>query len=211
MKPDIARYFIAATAGVNLSTVYHSNMPDAKDTTYDNIIGVFSDGAPRVNVHTGIYIAGFEAIIRNTTQATAESYAQSIVNAVRSLHNRKTYYSLYLTAAMNNTSNPVSFSPDNGSGTSTSAAFATNDYILIGSEILKVTGVVTTVVSASRAQLGTTIASHSDNDEVKNITQSPIPGYKCDSTFCDNGIESLGVDDKGRWEYSVRWTVRLKP
>jgi len=196
-----------AQLGASVGTVFYSNMPDKPDAA----VFVHGDGES-VNIHSDVYVARYMAIIRHGTYTTCESWARTILEAVKSLHNRKAYDGMYLNAAMNGTSNPVTFTPDDNGGTPTTkaASFTANDYILIGSEILKVTSVSSPNVTASRAQLGTTIASHADNAEIYNITKSPVPGELCDSCRAIGGINDLGLNEDKLHEFSVNWEVTLK-
>jgi len=209
MRVDQVRYFVMATLGLSGGSVVYNNMHD----TPNALVTVYDDAPEKVIVHNTIMIAQYQAIIRiaeDTADTVGEARARTLLDRVRSLHNRETYDGCYLTASMSAVTNPITFTPDNGSGTTKASTFTVNDYILIGSEILKVT-VASTTITAARAQLGTTIAAHSDNDEVKNITQNPIPGELCDSATASDGVFNLGLDEKGRRMWSVNWKVTLKP
>lgn len=209
MKPDQVYYFVLATLGLSVGSVTYSNQPD----TPNALVTVYDEGEI-VNVHNTVMAAKYQAIVRvarNTANATGEARARTLLDRIRSLHNRATYDGCYLTGAMSGSSDPVIFAPDDGSGTTKAGTFTANDYILIGSEILKVTSESSPNVTASRAALGTTKAAHSNNDEVKNITQNPIPGELCDSTTSiDGGVLDLGLDDKHRRSWAVNWKVILK-
>lgn len=207
MRPDMVRWFIMAQLGASVGVVFYSNQPDSPDAC----VTVYGEGE-KVNVHSSVYLAQFQVIVRHGTFTTGESWARTILEAVKSMHTLKAYDGMYLSSAMNGTSNPVTFAPDDNGGTpaTKAASFTANDYILIGSEILKVTSVSSPNVTASRAQLGTTIAGHADNSEVFNITKSPIPGEMCDSARADGGVISLGLNDKKLYEFSVNWEVTLK-
>ncbi|MDX9781169.1 MAG: hypothetical protein RBT66_09060 [bacterium] len=194
-----------AVTGQSDGAVFHSNQPDK----VKNCITVFADNE-EVNVHNTVTLAKYQAIVRNEDQNTCETLARLILEAEYEGAGLAVYYGMYLTAAIGNTGTSVTFAPDNGSGTSTAARFATNDYILINSEVMKVTGVTGNNVTATRAQLGTTIAAHADNDFVHNITKNPIPGKQCGSTFMETGLFDLGNDGRGAYEISVNWTVRVK-
>lgn len=210
MTADMAKYFVMAITGYTKSAVDYGMQADP-ETAANNIITVLDE--PIIsNVHNDVMMARYQAIIRNTNYQTAESVATALFNAIREMNTLNTYYGCYLTAAMAGTGTSATFAPDNGSGTTKAAAFAVNDYILIGTEVLKVTAVSSPNVTATRAQLGTTIAAHSDNDAVYNITHTPIPGKRCDSTKAQDGmgLVSLGNDGRGRWEFSVNWEVRFK-
>lgn len=212
MRPDLARYFVMARLGLAGTSVFHSNQPDDPDAC----VTVYSELGGRVTMHSGIIVAAYQAIIRiarDTAESTGEAQAWTLLNAVIGLHNRKVYDGAYLSASMDGTSNPVTFAPDDNGGTpaTKAAIFTANDYVMIGTEILKVTSVASPNVTASRAQLGTTIATHADNSEVLNITQCPVPSELCDSTYVEQGILPMGVDEKERREWAVNWFVRMKP
>lgn len=210
MKADKVVYFVMAITGYAKSIVDYGSEYDPP-TAVNNCIAVIADPVTG-NVHNDVQMARYQAIIRDTSYTTAETAALALFNAVREMNSLNTYYGCYLTAAMAGTGTSVTFAPDNGSGTTKAAAFAVNDYILIGTEVLKVTGVSSPNVTASRAQLGTTIADHSDNDLVYNITHTPIPGKRCDSTHTEDGLGfiPLGHDEKRRWLFAVNWIVRYK-
>ena len=212
MRPDLAQYFVMARLGLSGTSVFHSNQPDSPDSC----VTVYSEVGERVTLHSGIVVASFQAIIRDafgTAETVGEARARALLNAVNGLHNRKIYYGCYLSAAMNGTSDPVTFAPDDngGSPVTKAASFAANDYVIIGSEILKVNSVSSPNVIAARAQLGTTIATHADNAAVYNISQDPIPGLRCGSTFAEQGVLPMGLDEKSRREWAVNWFVRVKP
>ena len=207
MKVDQVYYFVMATLGLSVGSVFYDNEPDSPDSC----VTVYGENEI-VNVHNTVMTANYQAIIRkaaDVANATGEAQARTLLDRVRTLHIRSIYDGCYLTGAMSGSTNPVTFTPDDGSGTTKASTFTVNDYILIGSEILKVT-VASTTITAARAQLGTTIASHSDNDEVINITQNPIPGELCDSAVATTGILDLGLDDKQRRLWAVNWKVTLK-
>lgn len=203
------RYFIMAVTGYSTSAVFDSYQPDKHGGDNNNCVTVIEDNETP-NAHNSVMLARYQAIVRNTDKATAETVARSILAAVKESNTLDTYYGCYLTAAIAETGTSVTFAPDNGSGTTKASAFAVNDYILVGSEVMKVTSVASPNVTASRARLGTTIASHADNDAVYNITKTPIPGKRCDSTVAESGLIPMGRDEKGRFEYSVNWTVRFE-
>ena len=207
MRPDMVKYFIMATLGASEGVVFHSNQPD----TPNDCVTVY--GEPEaLNVHSDVYLTKYQALIRHTTCTTGESWARTILTAVKSMHTRKIYDGMYLNAAMNNSSDPVTFAPDDNGGTPATKAgsFAANDYVLIDSEILKVSSVASPNVVAARAQLGTAKAVHADNAEVFNLTKSPVPGELCDSARATSGVLSLGVDEKNFHEFTVNWEVTLK-
>lgn len=205
MTPDMVRYHIMAVTGQSDSAVFHSNQPN----TPKDCITVFAD-AEEVNVHNTVTLARYQAIVRNEVQSTCETLARLILEAEYEGAGLSTYYGMYLAEAMDGTGTTATFAPDDGSGTSTAARFAANDYILVDTEVMKVTGVVGSNVTATRAQLGTTIAVHADNSLVHNITKNPIPGKQCGSTFMEMGLADLGNDGRGAYEISVNWTVRVK-
>jgi hypothetical protein len=202
-----------ARLGLAGTSVFHSSQPDEPDSC----VTVYPEIGERVSMHGSVVVAAYQAIIRDakgTAETVGEARAKALLDAVTGLHNRSIYYGAYLSAAMNNTSDPVTFAPDDNGGTPTTKAaiFAVNDYVMIDSEILKVTSVSSPNVVASRAQLGTTIASHLDNAAVHNIMQCPIPTLRCGSTFTDDrGVLPMGLDEKERREWAVNWFVRVKP
>jgi len=205
MTPDMVRYHIMAVTGQSDGAVFHSNQPDK----VKNCITVFADNE-EVNVHNTVTLARYQAIVRNEDQNTCETLARLILEAEYEGAGLAVYYGMYLAEAMLGTGTSATFAPDDGSGTSTAARFAANDYILVDTEVMKVTGVVGSNVTATRAQLGTTIAVHADNSLVHNITKNPIPGKQCGSTFMEMGLVDLGNDSRGAYEISVNWTVRVK-
>lgn len=205
MTPDMVRYHIMAVTGQSDSAVFHSNQPN----TPKDCITVFAE-SEEVNVHNTVTLARYQAIVRNEVQSTCETLARLILEAEYEGAGLSTYYGMYLAEAMLGTGTSATFAPDDGSGTSTAARFAANDYILVDTEVMKVTGVVGNNVTATRAQLGTTIAVHADNSLVHNITKNPIPGKQCGSTFMEMGLLDLGNDGRGAYEISVNWTVRVK-
>ncbi len=210
MKTEQVRYFIAAISGENVSSVYADFMPDRPNvSTDDNIIGIFSGIEPN-SVHTGVMQAEYQVIVRNATKSSAESIARLIADATHNKYGLSTYYGIKLTAGMN-VSNPITFDPDDGAGGGKAAAFAVGDYIMIGDEVLIVTDVTAPTVTASRAALGTTVTTHSDNDAVYNISHDPVPSEEAGNVMNNQGIINMGVDTENRWEYSVNFTVGLKP
>ncbi len=213
MNLSTVRYFVAATTGQAIPAVFYGNQPD----TPDICTSIFQSGPPDISQHKATLIAKYRATIRSaiiddvTDEATAEALAQALLDRVRILTGRNTYYGVYLTANIAvDAASPVTFAPDNGSGTARATTFTVNDYVLIGTEVLKVTVVATPNVTATRAQLGTAAQAHTNNDPVYNITQDPVPGKRCDSTFAEFGVLDVGIDDKRRREYDVLWEVRLK-
>ena len=212
MRPDMVRYFVMAQLGLAGTAVYDSNQPDSPN----EVVTVYWEPGTKVSVHSTVEVIPYQAIIRviSTAHATGEARARTLYDAIQGLHNLKAYDGMYLAAAMDATTDPVTFAPDDNGGTpaTKAASFNVNDYILIGSEILKVTGVTSPNVTASRAGLSTTKAIHADNTEVFNITRSPIPGELCDSCHTNGqGIIPMGLDEKKRWEFSVNWEVIVKP
>lgn len=210
MTVDKVKYFVMAITGYTDANVDYAGQTDP-ESGKNNCIVVLDDGEMS-NVFNDVMMARYQAIIRNTSHEIAESVARTIFNTIREMNSLNAYFGCYLTAAMAGTGTSVTFAPDNGSGTTKASAFAVNDYVLIGSEVLKVTSVSSPNVTASRAQLGTTIAAHSDNDPVYNISHTPIPGMRCDSTNAQDGMGliPLGHDGRGRHEFSVNWEVRFK-
>lgn len=211
MRPDKVRYFVMARLGLAGTSVFYVNQPDSPDAC----VSVFAE-TELANTHSTIITARYQAIIRiarDTADSTGEAQARTLQQAVYSLSTRKTYDGAYLSAAMNNSSNPVTFAPDDNGGTPATKAttFTANDYIMIDDEILKVSSVASPNVTAARAQLGTTIASHLDNAEILNLTQNPVPGECCDCSTTDEGILDMGCDDKERHEWAVNWEVKIKP
>lgn len=200
----MARLALAGTS------VFHSNQPDSPDAC----VTVYAE-PEQATVHSSVFHARFQAIVRiarATAESTGEAQARAIFDAVRSLHNRKTYDGVYLSTAMSATTDPVTFAPDDNGRTPAAKAttFTAADYIMIDSEILKVNSVSSPNVIAARAQLGTAKVLHADNAEIHNLTQNPIPGETCDSTYLhEGGVLDMGCDDKERHEWAVNWTVRL--
>lgn len=211
MRPDQVRYFAMARLGLTGASVFFGHQPDSPDAC----VTVYAE-PEMVTVHTGVLIARFQAIIRiarGTAESTGEAQARTILSAVNGLHNRKSYDGAYLSALMDATTDPVTFAPDDNGGTPATKAgtFTANDYIKVGDEILKVNSVASPNVIAARAQLGTTKAAHVDNSEILNLTQNPIPGESCDSSYADGGVLDMGIDDNDRHEWAINWVVRLKP
>ena len=207
MRADRARLFVMATLGE--TGVYYGSMPDAKDGSLDNIIAVYGEGADP-NPHNGVKHARFQAIVRNAEYLTGEAKARTIFDAVNGLYGLKAYDGIYLAANMDGTTDPVTFAPDNGAGTSKASALAVNDYFMIDSEILRVTTVNGANVTASRAKLGTAKAAHLDNAEALNLTKVPVPGELCGTCVPEGDVLELGKDNKDRWEFAVNWTVVVK-
>ena len=210
MRVDLVQYFVMATLGHSISTVFYGHQPSDPD----NCTTVYAE-PEEVNVHSTVELASYQAIIRHETYATGETWARTIFDAIKEKNSLNTYHGLYLTAAMSGTTDPITFAPDDGSGNTKAAVFTVADYILIGEEMLKVTGVSSPNVTASRAALGSTKAAHLENAEIYNCTQNPIPGKQCDSTFPTeelSGVLPLGFnEDNDTWEFSVNWTVTLIP
>ena len=208
MRPELARFFIKAVLEESTDIIFHSNEPGTPDV----VITLYSEDE-ETNVHSDVYLANYQAIARiakETANLTGENKARAIYNAVKSQHNLDVYFGVYLTGAMSSSTDPVTFTPDDGSGNTKVAAFNVGDYILIDDEILKVTTVGGSTIIASRAELGTTKAAHSDNDIVYNITKCPVPGMRCMSTKATSDIMDLGLDEKQRRSFALNWTVRLK-
>ena len=206
MRADRVRYFIMAALGLSLTDVYYGNQP----AKIDDCVTVYSED-DEMSVHSGVIISSYQAVIRNKIYTTAESLARSLYDAVHGIHNREAYNAIYLTSSMSAVTDPVSFAPDDGAGSTTAALFTVGDYILIDDEVLKVTIVSSPNVTVSRAQLGTTIAAHDNNDQVHNISENPIPGETTDFSRATTGVMGLGTDSKQRKEFSLNWNVTVKP
>ena len=204
MLPNKARFFIMAITEQAGAVVRHSNLPNGTG----NDITVFSE-QEEPHAHNTVSRIEYQAIVRNSDRSDGETLARLIAAAVREANSLQGYYGICLTAAMNNSTNPITFTPDDGAGNSKAAQFVANDYVKIGSEILKVTGVAGNNVTASRAALGTTIAAHSDSDDIYNISHDPVPTIKSNSTYSETGVLPFGIDDQRRWEFSISWFVRL--
>ncbi len=208
MRPDRAIYFIAATTEQDITDVFYRYQPSPDASGYDNVITLYGENEDQ-SQHTTTMVADYQAIVRNTDGATSESLARLIADKTREANSLQAYYGIKLTDNMDGSSDPVTFDPDDGVGGTKAAAFAVGDYILIDDEILKVTVVASPSVTASRAELGTTIATHTDNTAVYNISHDPIPGLKCNSTFAIRGALDMGDDGHNRYEHSVNYSVRL--
>ncbi len=209
----MVRYFVMAQLGLAGTAVTETDQPD----TPNELVTVSWEPDTKASVHYPVVVFSYQAIVRVLTanKTTGEARAWALYDAIKGLHNLKAYDGMYLNASMNATSDPVTFAPDDNGGTPVSKAtsFATNDYVLIGDEIIKVTGVAGSNVTAARVQLSTVKATHADNSEVFNITKSPVPGELCDSCHipeAGNAIIFMGADEKQRWEWSVNWEVTVK-